>query len=55
MMAIAVLSACKSGEEKKEKSEFKWQVDRFADLKVLRYQVPGWDSLSLQQKNWYIT
>jgi dipeptidyl-peptidase-3 len=50
MMAIAVLSACKSGEEKKEQGEFKWQVDRFADLKVLRYQVPGWDALSLQQK-----
>lgn len=50
MIAISVLSACNSGEEKKENNEFKWQVERFADLKVLRYQVPGWDALSLQQK-----
>ena len=26
--------------------EFPWQVDQFADLKVLRYQVPGFESLT---------
>jgi dipeptidyl-peptidase-3 len=26
------------------------EADRFADIRVLRYQVPGWDSLSLEQK-----
>ncbi len=30
--------------------EFAWQVDRFADLQVLRYQVPGFESLSASQK-----
>lgn len=50
MMGIALLSACKTGDEKNKQTDFKWQVDRFADLKVLRYQVPGWDSLSLRQK-----
>ncbi|MGC8866371.1 MAG: dipeptidyl-peptidase 3 family protein [Bacteroidales bacterium] len=50
MMGIVWLSACKTGDEKDKQTEFKWQVDRFADLKILRYQVPGWDSLSLQQK-----
>ena len=29
---------------------FQWEVDQFADVRVLRYQVPGWDQLSLQQK-----
>ena len=33
-----------------ENESFQWQIDRFDDIKVLRYQVPGFDSLSLQQK-----
>lgn len=32
------------------KDEFKYEVDAFADLQILRYQVPGFESLSLQQK-----
>ena len=34
------------------KSEFKYLVDEFADLKIMRYQVPGWDALTLQQKEY---
>ncbi len=26
------------------------QIDRFADIQVLRYEVPGFDQLSLQEK-----
>jgi len=33
-----------------ESSEFKWETEQFADLRILRYQVPGWDKLTLQQK-----
>ena len=33
-------------------AEFKYLVDEFADLKIMRYQVPGWDGLSLQQKEY---
>ncbi len=29
---------------------FQWEVDQFADVRVLRYQIPGWEQLSLQQK-----
>lgn len=29
---------------------FVWQTEQFADVRLLRYQVPGWDQLSLQQK-----
>ena len=32
--------------------DFKYLVDEFADLKVMRYQIPEWDSLSLQQKEY---
>ncbi len=37
--------------------EFKWQVDTFADLRVLKYQIPGFDKLSLRQKTlvYYLT
>ena len=31
---------------------FKYTVDQFADIKVIRYRVPGWESLSLQQKEY---
>ena len=33
-------------------SGFKYTVDQFADAKIIRYQVPGWDELSLQQKEY---
>ncbi|MCC6840461.1 MAG: dihydrofolate reductase [Flavobacteriales bacterium] len=36
---------------------FQWEVDQFADVRVIRYQVPGWEQLSLQQKKlaYYLT
>lgn len=33
-----------------DKTDFKWQADRFDDIKVLRYQVPGFEKLTLRQK-----
>jgi len=35
---------------KQTEQDFQWEVDRFEDLKVLRYQVPGFESLPLEQK-----
>lgn len=36
---------------------FEYKADRFADIEVLRYQVPGFDQLSLRQKKlaYYLT
>ena len=31
---------------------FRYLIDEFADLKIMRYQVPGWENLSLQQKEY---
>jgi dipeptidyl-peptidase-3 len=31
--------------------QFEYNVEQFADLGILRYRVPDWDSLSLQQKS----
>ena len=47
--AAALAGACS---EKKGEAPFRYTVDTFADLKVMRYQVPGWDSLSLRQKEY---
>lgn len=33
-----------------QEQEFKFLVDEFADLKVMRYQIPEWDQLTLKQK-----
>jgi dipeptidyl-peptidase-3 len=30
--------------------EFPWQIDQFADLRILRYQVPGFEALTPAQK-----
>ena len=51
MIAITGLTAAmvSCGEKK---SDFKYLVDEFADLKIMRYQVPGWDGLTLQQKEY---
>jgi dipeptidyl-peptidase-3 len=36
---------------------FIWKTEQFADIKILRYQIPGWDKLSLKQKQftYYLT
>lgn len=36
---------------------FNYQVDEFADIKVLRYQIPGWKDLSLKEQKlvYYLT
>lgn len=33
-----------------DKDGFVWQTEQFADLKLIRYQVPGWEKLSEQQQ-----
>ena len=40
-------TAQKSNQDGKE---FRYLIDEFADVKVMRYQVPGWEGLSLDQK-----
>ena len=36
---------------------FEFKVDQFADLSILRYQIPGWDELTLNEKElvYYLT
>ncbi len=48
LVSSALLISCKPKEKKTETRDFKFLVEQFADLKVMRYQVPGFDSLSLK-------
>ena len=48
-MAAALVSCA---DKTADNGEFKYLIDEFADLKIMRYQVPGWDELSLQQKEY---
>ena len=52
----ALLSACGHGGQKDERTaqneDFHYLLDEFADLKVMRYQVPGWEDLTLRQKEY---
>lgn len=47
---VLVLSGCIENTKKMDSQEFAWQIDRFDDIQVLRYQVPDFDSLTLKQK-----
>jgi len=55
LSAIAMtmlFNACNTGPKKEAApaGEFKFLVEQFADLKIMRYQVPGFENLSPQQK-----
>lgn len=51
LMTTLLATAC-GGTQKTEAvtENFQWQIDRFDDINVLRYQVPDFDSLSPRQK-----
>ena len=52
MTAISSLSLLSCSSEKDKQEGFRYLLDEFADLKVIRYTVPGWEELSLQQKEY---
>ena len=52
MMMIAGAAAALTGCDNAGNPDFKYTIDSFADLKVMRYQIPGWENLTLQQKEY---
>ena len=54
IMSIAIASTllgCQSGSEQANNGDdFKYLTEKFADIKMIRYQVPEFDELSLDQK-----
>ena len=63
LMTTIVMASCAENTEPKtvpetqETTDFEWIVEDFSDLRVLRYQIPGWEQLSLQQQKlvYYLT
>lgn len=66
VMALPLLFACGSAGDTHNDTtttdtaaadSFQWETEQFADVRVLRYRVPGWEQLSLQQKKlaYYLT
>lgn len=59
LIAVFFIS-CQPTEKKSEApvaEDFKYKTEEFADLKIIRYQIPGFDRLSLDQKKlvYYLT
>ncbi len=67
-VAAIIMSACASDkaaeaptkpelEMTEEMDNFDWIVEDFADLRILKYQIPGWGQLTLQQQKYvyYLT
>ena len=58
MVTASILSACSDKKNTQSQAEdFSYSVEQFADLEILRYRVPGFESLSLRQKEltYYLT
>ncbi|MCC7246236.1 MAG: dihydrofolate reductase [Saprospiraceae bacterium] len=53
-LAVLILGACgmkpKTGDSSMSVSSDKVLLDTFADLQILKYDLPGWDELNLRQK-----
>lgn len=54
-IGVAAVALCSC--HKEQQQAFSYNVDKFYDLEILRYQVPGFDELTLQQKTlvYYLT
>ncbi|MEN6617890.1 MAG: dihydrofolate reductase [Rikenellaceae bacterium] len=46
------VSSCQNDPKGVKEEPFKYLVDEFADIKIIRYQIPDWDSLSFMQKEY---
>lgn len=57
VLASAMAISCGKNKEKEVEKDtveatdnFEFSVDQFADIEVLRYQIPGWEDLTLKEK-----
>ena len=58
LLASTILFSCKKENKNDQltevstpvESDFDYNVEEFADIKILRYQIPGWENLSLKEQ-----
>ncbi|MDA0196003.1 MAG: dihydrofolate reductase [Bacteroidetes bacterium] len=64
LLAVLILYSCQPQPQEKEPlslvgdtTNFQWLTEQFADLKIVRYQIPGWEKLTAQQRKlvYYLT
>lgn len=61
LLLIALTWACSPSPKEESvpvvEDDFVWKTEQFADLKIIRYQIPGFDQLTLDQKKlvYYLT
>jgi dipeptidyl-peptidase-3 len=64
VLASTLLFSCGNDKSKENQSDlkvevapFEYKVTQFADVKVLRYQIPGWENLTLKEQKlvYYLT
>ncbi len=64
LIAVLAMSCKDDGKEtvqddtlESKVSKFDFNVEQFADIKILRYQIPGWENLSLNEQKlvYYLT
>ena len=51
-LAAVAVSCGTAAEDQREDKDFKYLIDEFADLRIMRYRIPGWDDLTLRQKEY---
>ena len=44
---VYILHGCNIPGKEEKKDDFIYKIDQFADIKILRYQVPGFEDLSV--------
>ena len=57
VIMISCMDQKKSEDKVKKSDKFSYNVEQFADIKVLRYQIPGWENLTLKEQKlvYYLT
>lgn len=49
---FAIPNVGKAQKDNTKETEFKYVIDEFADIKVMRYKIPNWDDLSIEQQEY---
>ena len=57
LVAALLLTGCanedaigESDDPTEQEDDFQYQTEKFADIKILRYKIPGWELLQLQHR-----
>lgn len=53
ILTVSILFSCSTEKNEKQNNEvdFNYEVEQFADIRILRYKIPGFEELSLKQKS----